>query len=129
MAHYLARRLLWAGLTFIAVTALTFVLFFVVPPDPARLFAPSDDPDAVLRMRHTLALDHPIYVQYLQDLKRLIVEHSPGYSFRTRQNVGDAIAAAAPVSLALVAGGMLIAVVTSFLVALSSALNPRSAGD
>jgi ABC-type dipeptide/oligopeptide/nickel transport system permease component len=49
MAHYLARRLLWAGLTFIAVTVLTFVLFFVVPSDPARLFAPSDDPDATIR--------------------------------------------------------------------------------
>src|SRR3954447_4158724 len=111
MTHYLARRLLSAGLAFLAVTVLTFVLFFVVPSDPARLFAPADDPDAVLRMRHTLALDHPLYVQYLQDLKRLVVEHSLGYSFRTRQDVGDAIAAAAPVTFALVAGGVLITVI------------------
>jgi peptide/nickel transport system permease protein len=129
MAHYLARRLVWAGITFIAITLLTFVLFFVVPSDPARLFAAADDPDSVLRMRHTLALDHPIYVQYLQDLKRLVVQHSLGYSFRTRQDVGDAIAGAAPVSVALVAGGVVIAMITSFLVGLFSALKPRSVGD
>src|SRR3954454_5079475 len=98
MTHYMARRLLSAGLAFLAVTLLTFVMFFVVPSDPARLFAPSDDPDAVLRMRHTLALDHPIYVQYLQDLKRLICEHWLGYSVRARQDVGYAITNAAPVS-------------------------------
>jgi peptide/nickel transport system permease protein len=129
MAHYLARRLFWAGMTFMAITLLMFVLFFVVPSDPARLFAPSDDPDSVLRMRHTLALDHPLYVQYLQDLKRLLVDHSLGYSFRTRQDVGNAIAGAAPVSIALVAGGMLIATITSFLVGVFSALRPRSMGD
>jgi peptide/nickel transport system permease protein len=129
MARYLTRRLFWAGMTFIAITLLTFVMFFVVPSDPARLFAPSDDPDTILRMRHTLALDHPIYIQYLQDLKRLIVEHSLGYSFRTRQDVGDAIASAAPVSIALVAGGLIIATVTSLLVGLFSALKPRSMGD
>src|SRR4051794_36933910 len=116
MARYLTRRLFWAGMTFIAITLFTFVMFFVVPSDPARLFAASDDPDSVLRMRHTLALDHPIYIQYLQDLKRLVVEHSLGYSFRTRQDVGTAIAGAAPVSIALVAGGILIATITSFLV-------------
>jgi peptide/nickel transport system permease protein len=80
-------------------------------------------------MRHTLALDHPIYIQYLQDLKRLVVEHSLGYSFRTRQDVGTAIAGAAPVSIALVAGGILIATITSFLVGLFSALKPHSVGD
>jgi peptide/nickel transport system permease protein len=129
MAHYLARRLFSAGLAFIAVTVLTFVLFFVVPSDPARLFAPSDDPDAVLRMRHVLSLDHPLYVQYLQDLKRLIVDHSLGYSYRTRQNVGDAIATAAPVTAALVFGGLAIAAITSFMVGVISALRPRSVGD
>jgi peptide/nickel transport system permease protein len=129
MAHYLARRLLWSAFAFFVVTVLTFILFFVVPSDPARLFAPSDDPDTIVRMRHTLALDHPLYVQYLSEMKRLLVDHSLGYSFRTRQSVGEALQRAAPVTMALVLGGVLLAALTSFLVGLMSAMRPRGMGD
>jgi ABC-type dipeptide/oligopeptide/nickel transport system permease component len=36
MAHYLVRRLLWAAVLFITVMLVTFVIFFVIPADPAR---------------------------------------------------------------------------------------------
>ena len=37
MLRYFIRRLLWAGVLFIAVTLVTFLIFFIVPQDPARL--------------------------------------------------------------------------------------------
>ena len=39
MLRYLARRLLWACVLFIAVTLVTYVLFYLIPADPAKLVA------------------------------------------------------------------------------------------
>ena len=39
MLNYLIRRLLWAGVLFIGVTLITYVLFFQLPADPGRLAA------------------------------------------------------------------------------------------
>src|SRR4051794_25049485 len=128
MTRYLVRRLFWAAVSFFVVTVLTFILFFVVPSDPARVFAATDSPDSVVRMRHFLALDHPLYVQYLREMRRLLIEHSLGYSFRTRQNVGDAIGGAAPVTLALVIGGVAPASLSAFVVGIFSAVRPPNAG-
>ena len=39
MIRYIIRRLLWAVVLFIAVTLVTFVIFYLIPVDPARLAA------------------------------------------------------------------------------------------
>ena len=39
MLNYIIRRLLWAVALFIGVTLITYVLFFLLPADPARLAA------------------------------------------------------------------------------------------
>ena len=39
MLQYLIRRILWAIVLFIAVTLVTYVIFFITPSDPARLAA------------------------------------------------------------------------------------------
>ena len=39
MFDYLVRRLVWAAVLFIGVTMITYVLFFLLPADPARLAA------------------------------------------------------------------------------------------
>ena len=52
MIRYLIRRLLWAVVLFIAVTAVTYALFFIVPADPARIMAgKSASPAEVERVR------------------------------------------------------------------------------
>ena len=52
MFRYLVRRILWAVVLFIAVTMVSFVIFFIVPVEPARLIAgPQAPPDAVERAR------------------------------------------------------------------------------
>ena len=37
MFRYIVRRLLWAVALFLAVTAVTYVIFFMIPADPAAL--------------------------------------------------------------------------------------------
>jgi len=35
--RYLIRRVLWAMVLFVAVTIVTYVIFYAIPADPARL--------------------------------------------------------------------------------------------
>ena len=39
MVRYVIRRLLWAVVLFIAVTVVTYIIFFMIPLDPAKLAA------------------------------------------------------------------------------------------
>ena len=79
MLRYLIRRLLWACVLFIAVTFVTYAIFFLVPANPARLAAgQSATPERVEEVKHFLGLDQPFYVQYGKFLKRLVIEGSLG---------------------------------------------------
>ena len=62
MFQFLIRRVLWAILLFIGVTLITYVLFFLVPADPARQAAgKSATAEDVVRVKHQLGLDRPVY--------------------------------------------------------------------
>ena len=51
------------------VTVLVFLLIHAAPGDPASLLvSPDATPEDVERLRHTLGLDQPLYVQYLKFL-------------------------------------------------------------
>src|SRR4051794_5160519 len=107
----------------------TFAIFFLVPTDPARALAGTDDQAAVLRARHFLDLDKPIYVQYVHLLRHVVIDHDLGHSFASRSSVNDAILRAAPVTISLVVGGMMVWVVVSFTIGLVGALRPGSWRD
>ena len=65
MYRYLIRRLFWAGVMFIAVTVVSYIIFFLVPAEPARLICGAQcPPDQVERVRKEVGLDDPVYVQY-----------------------------------------------------------------
>jgi peptide/nickel transport system permease protein len=128
--RYLVRRILWACLLFLAVTLVTYIIFFVIPVDPARLFAGKNaSPAGIEKVKHELGLDRPVYIQYLKFLNRLIIHQSLGYSYATDQNVNDVIAKAAPVTASLVFGGMIIWMTIGLTLGILSALRPRSLLD
>jgi peptide/nickel transport system permease protein len=130
MFRYLIRRLLWAVVLFIAVTVVTFVIFFITPSDPARLVAGRGATEAdIERARQFIGLDDPVPIQYLNYLKRLVVDQSLGFSFATRQDVNDIVFAAAPVTASLVFGGAILWMLVSVPVGIFSALRPRSLFD
>src|SRR5919201_334273 len=73
MFRYLVRRLLWAVVLFIAVTLVTYVIFFIIPANPAaRVCGKSCGPDDIKRAEHFLGIDKPVYIQYLRFLNRLL---------------------------------------------------------
>ena len=130
MLRYLVRRLLWAGVLFVCVTFVTYIIFFIIPANPAQLAAgKSATPQKIAEVEHFLGLDEPVYVQYLKFMKRLVVEQSLGTSFATRQEVNEIVLRAAPVTASLVFGGALIWLLISIPVGVFSALRPRSIAD
>ena len=144
MGRYVIRRLLWAVVLFLAVTVVTYIIFFIIPADPARKACGQlVTPRCIKHTRHYLGLDRPIYIQYLRFLGRLmpfdvhglthgtspIKTPSLGISFANRQNVNTIVGQAAPVTASLVFGGAITWMLIALPVGILSALRPRSLLD
>jgi peptide/nickel transport system permease protein len=128
--RYFIRRLLWACVLFVAVTLVTFVIFFVIPADPARqVCGQRATATCIERARHFLGLDRPLIVQYGGFLDRLVVHQSLGHSFTSRQDVTQEVLSAAPVTGSLVFGGAVLWLLISIPIGILSALRPRSLLD
>lgn len=144
MIQYLIRRVLWALVLFFAVTIVTYVIFFAVPADPARLqCGQRATPECIKRAAHFLGTDRPIYVQYGKFFGRLMPvaglwpsHFSPhfktpslGRSFSNRISVNYVVVHAAPVTASLVFGGAVLWMLIALPVGILSALRPRSLLD
>ncbi len=130
MWRFIARRFLWAVFLFLAVTFITYVIFFVAPNDPAKLAAgKSANTEQVKEVAAYLNLDEPVWKQYGLWMKQLVFEQSLGRSFVNRQDVNDIIEAAAPVTASLVFGGAILWLLVSIPIGVLSALRPRSLLD
>src|SRR6476646_9683348 len=130
MGTFLIRRTFWAIFLFLAATIVTYVIFFMIPGDPAQLACGrACTQQDVERVRHFLGLDTPIYQQYGQFLWNLVGHQDLGRSFTNRQNVNYLIGQAAPVTAALVFGGAIFWLSLSIPVGVLSALRPRSLLD
>jgi peptide/nickel transport system permease protein len=112
---------------FLAVTIVSYVLFFIIPADPARQFAGKGaTPDTIAKAKHFLGLDDPVVIQYLKFLKRLVVDRSLGFSWYNREDVNTIIGQAAPVTASLVLGGAFFWLLLAIPLGILSALRPRS---
>jgi peptide/nickel transport system permease protein len=140
MYRYLIRRLLWAGVLFVSVTIVSYIIFFLVPAEPARLIAgPQAPPDQVERVRKQMGLDDPVYQQYGRFLGGMmpvsfdggfhLKAPSLGRSYATRQPVTEIIKDAAPVTASLVFGGAILWMLIAVPIGILSALRPRSLLD
>ena len=130
MVRYVIRRLLWACVLFLAVTIVTYIIFFIIPADPARAFAGKNPtPEQIIRARAYLGIDKPVYVQYARFVKRLVVDQDLGRSFANRESVNQLVATAAPVTASLVIGGAVVWLLIALPLGILSALRPRSLLD
>jgi peptide/nickel transport system permease protein len=130
MIRYLVRRLLGAVVLFFAATFATYVIFYVIPNDPARVVAGrSATPEQVAQVRAYIGSDQPVVVQYYRFIKRITVDRSLGESFVTRQSVNQTVFAAALKTASIVVGGALLWLLISIPIGVLSALRPRSRLD
>jgi peptide/nickel transport system permease protein len=115
---------------FIAVTVVTYVIFFIVPANPARLAAGQRaTPEKIKQAEHFLGTDQPVYVQYGRFLWRLVYHQNLGRSFQNRQSINQIVGNAAPVTATLVFGGVIFWMAVAIPVGILSALRPRSLLD
>jgi peptide/nickel transport system permease protein len=113
MAAFLVRRLL-SGLVVVAV--LIFLVFFVfneIPATPACLVVAcgpkTTTTDAQIRAaNHDLGIDRPVHVQFADFVWSLVRDGDFGTSWVEKERVGTMLTRALPVTLSLVAGGMIL---------------------
>ena len=86
MLRFLVRRILWAFFLFLCVTVVTYVIFFIIPANPAALVAgKSATREDIQRAERFLGTDKPVYVQYARFLNRL----SPVGRIESVESPGD----------------------------------------
>jgi peptide/nickel transport system permease protein len=128
--QYLVRRILWAIFLFVAVTVVTYIIFFVTPADPARLAAGQGaTPQEVQRVADRLHLNDPLWEQYGLFLKQLVWEQSLGESFVNRRDVNEVVKSTAPVTASLVFGGAVLWLSLALPIGVISAIKPKSLFD
>ena len=126
MLAYVVRRIAWAGVLFLAITAVTYILFFVLPVQKQERVRRTEF--AATDVRHELNINGPVYVEYAKFLSRT-VHGNLGRSFIDRQKVTTIVRDAAPVTAWLVFGGAFFWLLIAIPVGILSALRPRSLLD
>jgi peptide/nickel transport system permease protein len=141
MLSYLVRRLLWLVVLLTAISMLTFVLFYMLPGDPAgQALGRGATPQTVAQVRHRMGLDLPVWKQYRNFLHGpdLGTGHATGilrwppnlgYSFRNNEPVLPTILDRLPVTASLAFGGCVLWLLLGFSTGILAAMRPRSLYD
>jgi peptide/nickel transport system permease protein len=109
MGRLILRRILISIPLLFVVSALTFVLEWLAPGDPAQtILGANGTPDQYKALRAQLGLNHPVWVQYWNWLGG-VVHGSLGTSIFNQQPVTSALGDRLPVTLSLVIGGVALA--------------------
>ena len=131
MGRYIIRRLLWAIVVLIIVSAVTFVIFYTLPSaDPAVLRAGrSPNPALIAHIRHVLGLDKPIYVQYWEYIKGIVLHFNFGFSYQYSLPVRSLIFQKLPATISLTVGAAVVWLLMGLPVGIISAIRRRSILD
>ncbi|HKA23758.1 MAG TPA: ABC transporter permease [Candidatus Eisenbacteria bacterium] len=129
MTSYVARRLAWCVVVLVMVCAITFVIFFAVPGNPAQLIAGKyATPETIALVEKRLGLDQPLPIQF----GRFLVHAAYGdwgFSYVSQQPVLATILTAFPKTLSLTFGAVVIWLLLGIPAGILSALKPGSIWD
>jgi peptide/nickel transport system permease protein len=131
MLYYVVRRLSQAVPLLFFISALIFLLLYLMPGDPIyRMLEGIPNLRAVdyERLRRLYGLDDPVYVQYWKWLWQLI-QLNPGYSREYGQPAIDIILPALKNTLVLTIAAMVIGKGLAVLLGIFSAVRQYSIGD
>jgi len=125
MLHYALGRLAQLAPHALLVMSLIFVLFRLVPGDPAVIAAGlTATPGQIAAMRHELGLDRPLWAQYLAFLWRL-VHGDLGVSVTFGLPVAGVVARRVAATAELAAASLALAVALGVSSGTLSAVRPR----
>ncbi len=122
MGTFIVRRLVQAIPVLLGISAITFLLVYYLPADPARMYAgPSATVETVARIRHELGLDQPLWTQYLTYMGN-VLHGDLGFSYRKQISVTELILGRLPYTFALILGGVLFELAIGLPVGVISAV-------
>ncbi|NSY19911.1 ABC transporter permease [Neorhizobium sp. AL 9.2.2] len=111
MAMLFLRRVVQMALILLGVAAITFVLLYALPADPARMIAGrSATAQTVANIRRELGLDQSLPVQFWTYLSNLL-QGNLGRSYAQKTEVATLIMARLPATLTLMFSGIVVEVV------------------
>ena len=119
MARYVLGRLASGVVLFFAITLFVFIAFFALPQNTSRQF---QAPNA-FRVHGSMPGQYAHYVW------RMVRYGDLGYSYQNREAVTSRLFRAAPVTLSLVLGGMVVWTLIAIPLGLLAAMRPRSLVD
>ena len=115
MWRYIVRRLLWLVVVLLIITAITYAIFFVMPPvNPAILFAGKQPTPAVIaEIKHEFGLDKPVWEQYAMFVKNIFLGDKYGwpglgFSFVMRASVKSQLGSRLAITTTLAVGAALV---------------------
>jgi peptide/nickel transport system permease protein len=123
MRNFLTRRILYAIVTLLIVSAVVFVIFSILPFDPAALTCGQRCTEQIIEgNRVKLGFDKPLYMQYFLFLSGIFFGRtygtgsaafscpapSFGYSFNENACVTDLLREALPVTVSLALGALIL---------------------
>lgn len=131
MTRYIIRRLLWGVLLLVLVSALTFVLFRILPTgDPARLRAGhSPSPKVIAEIRSDLGLNKPLMTQFWIYMRNVFLHFDLGYSYQSEAPVRSLIFERLGATISLTVGAAVLWLAIGVPVGIISALRRRSRLD
>ena len=132
MFSFILRRLLLVIPTVFFALSFLFVLFFVLPGDPASLLVGggdrNPDPGVIARARERYGLDDSIVEQFVNYWRR-VLQWDLGESFVNGRSVNEILGEKAPRSIRLGIWAILIEIVVGLTVGLVSAIRRYSLAD
>lgn len=137
MFRYIARRLIGMVVLLLAISIVTFALFFAVPLNPAALSCgKACTPEVIAANERKMGLDKPKYEQYALFLKGIVAGRTfgegtqtipcaapcLGYSFKEDMPVRQMIVGRIPVTLSIAIGAFVIWITVGVATGIASAL-------
>jgi peptide/nickel transport system permease protein len=131
MTRYIIRRVLWGVVLLFIVAALTFLFFNVFPTaNPAQLRAGrTSSAKVIAEITRDLGLDKPLYTQFYDYMKGVLLHFDLGYSYYSSASVKSLIAERLPATVSLAAGAVVIWLVSGLVVGTISAVRRRTLLD
>lgn len=129
MIEYIAKRVIALIPVLLGITLLVFLAMHFVPGDIAQtLIGEKGGHEEVVKLRHELGLDKPLYIQYGIFLRRVMTANF-GVSYQTMEPATEAVMRAFPVTIQLSLVAILFSLIISIPAGIFAAVRQYSIFD
>lgn len=118
--YFLTRRLFYYISIFLGIVLFSFILFHIVPSDPARIIlGPNADQKQVAQLREDLGLNKPLSLQFIKYLENVAILDF-GHSYVDNRNVFQEVKKRLGITLSLI--GVTVIILILYLISVISSL-------